>query len=171
MSIQRRTRGTSSLEFTLVGIPLLFVVISTFEMCRGMWTYQTLGFAIKEGSRYAVVHGQNCTIPPNACSVTISQIASVIQTAGSGLASDTLSLTFTPSVGASTSCVLRDCISTYATTAWPSESANAPGEVVKISGVYPFSTVLAMFWPGTTPVNGSPTTINLGADARESMQY
>jgi hypothetical protein len=46
MESTARTRGASSLEFALVGIPILFVLISSFEM------YHTLAYAIKEGSRY-----------------------------------------------------------------------------------------------------------------------
>jgi Flp pilus assembly protein TadG len=171
MKLRRQSRGSTGLEFTLVGLPLLFVLISTFEICRAMWTYQTLAFAIKEGARYAVVHGQSCSIPPNACTVTISQIASVIQTTGGGLASDTLTVTFTPSKGTATTCLLQNCIANYATAAWPPANANAPGEIVLVSGIYPFSSVLAMYWPGTKPINSTGTVVNLSADARESMQY
>jgi len=171
MIAQRHTRGAAGLEFALVVVPLLFVLISTFEMCRAMWAYQTLAFAVKEGTRYAVVHGQNCTMAPNTCTATISQIASIIQSSGQGLATDALTLTFTPSSGSATSCVLQDCLANYATTAWPPGTANAPGEIVVISGVYRLTSALAMFWPGMRPVNGSPTSVSLTADARESMQY
>jgi TadE-like protein len=54
-----RRRGNATIEFTLVGIPLLCVLISTFEMARGMWLYHTLAYAVKEGTRYAAVRGQN----------------------------------------------------------------------------------------------------------------
>src|SRR5215471_18790761 len=57
---RNRQRGGSSLiEFTLVGIPIIFVLISTFEMSRGMWLYHTLAYAAREGTRYAIVHGVN----------------------------------------------------------------------------------------------------------------
>jgi len=171
MSHKKHLRGGSALEFALVGIPIIFVLISTFEMCRAMWTYQTLAFAIKEGARYAVVHGQSCSIPPNSCTVTISQIASAIQSAGGGLEAGNLTVTFTPSQGAATSCVLQSCIATYTSSAWPASNANAPGDIVVVSGVYPFTSVLAMFWPGTKPINSSGTVVSLSADARESMQY
>ena len=166
-----RSRGSSALEFTLIAIPLLFVFTCTFEMCRGMWTYHTLGYAVKEGTRYAVVHGQSCTIPPNSCTVTISQIAAAIQSTGPALSPAALTLTFTPSTGSSTICLLQDCVSNYATTAWPAGTANAPGEAVRISASYTFQTAMAMFWPGSLPVNGSPAVITFGADARESIQY
>ena len=61
--IRNHRRGGSSLiEFTLVGIPLIFVLLSTFEMARGMWLYHTLAYAARQGTRYAIVHGVNCSM-------------------------------------------------------------------------------------------------------------
>ena len=171
MSINTTTRGASSLEFTLLGLPLLFVLIGTVEMCRGMWLYHTLAYAIKEGSRYTSVHGQSCTIPPNACTVSISQISRVIQTAGSGLATDSLTLTFTPFSGTATTCLLKDCVSNYATGSWPSATANGPGESFRISGVYPFQSAMLMFWPGQRFITSAPAVVNFSASAMETMQY
>ena len=69
---RRRQRGGSTvIEFTLVGIPMIFVFISTFEMARGMWIYHSLAYAVKEATRYASVHGASCTTSPNTCGVTI----------------------------------------------------------------------------------------------------
>src|SRR5690242_12175556 len=97
MANKRRTqtRGTAFIEFTLVGIPLIFILITTFEMARGMWNYQSLAYAVKTGVRYAVVHGQDCAIAPNNCTVTISQIASVIKSSGVTLPDNLVTLTFT----------------------------------------------------------------------------
>src|SRR5271166_3255262 len=83
-----RRSGSSTLEMVFVGIPTIFVLISVFEMARGMWIYHTLAYAIKEGTRYAAVHGQNCnpTVNPgNNCQVTVGQIAQVIEHAAVGL--------------------------------------------------------------------------------------
>src|SRR5438309_7053681 len=97
-----RCRGNSLLEFTLVGIPLICILIATFEMSRGMWNYQSLAYAVKGGTRYAVVHGQDCGQPPNTCTVTISNIAGVIRSAGVGLPADLVTLTFTDAKGTAT---------------------------------------------------------------------
>jgi Flp pilus assembly protein TadG len=96
--MRRRSRefgGSTLIEFTMVGIPMIFVLISTFEIARGMWLYQNVGFAVKAGSRYASVHGAGCdpTSSPNNCQVTIQNIAAVIQSAGPGLLADQLTLT------------------------------------------------------------------------------
>ena len=62
----RTRRGSSILEFVLVGIPIIFVLISLFEISRGMWTYHTMAYAVREGVCYATVHGKGCA-SPNTC--------------------------------------------------------------------------------------------------------
>jgi Flp pilus assembly protein TadG len=166
-----QTRGNSLLEFTLVGIPLIFIIIATFEMSRGMWGYQTLAFAVKSGVRYAIVHGQDCAQAPNTCTVTISQIASKISNAGVGLPSSQVTLTFTDANNTVTTCSLSNCIANYNLSAWPPPSANAPGQDVRISGTYSFRTAMVMFWPGSGQPIGSPAIYNLSADSREAVQY
>jgi Flp pilus assembly protein TadG len=172
MSYRRkaRSRGNSLIEFTLVGIPIIFLLISTFEMARGMWQYHTLAYAVRQGTRYAVVHGQNCTLPPNSCVVTISQISGVVRSAAIGLPSDALTLTFTPANGSATACTLNNCIANYTGTAWPPSSANAPGMKVKIAGSFPFKSAITMFWPGTRQL-GKFKTVTLAANSKENILY
>ena len=57
---ESKRRGQALVEFTFVGIPMIFILISVFEMSRGMWIYHTLTYAVKEGTRVAMVHGQDC---------------------------------------------------------------------------------------------------------------
>ncbi len=165
----QRQRGSSVIEFTLVGIPLIFVLISIFEIARGMWIYHTIEYAVTEGTRYASVHGVNCSLPGNSCGVAISDIAKVIQYAGVGLLADQLTLTFTPNrINAPITCPLRDCLRNP--TAWPPANDNLPGMDVTISGKYPFSSAIAMFWPGAGSVSVMPT-LNLPATSKERIQF
>ena len=64
--MNKRQRGQSLIEFTFVGIPVIFTLICIFEISRGMWIYGTLNHAVKEGVRYAIVHGINCSKNTNA---------------------------------------------------------------------------------------------------------
>ena len=76
---QRKRLGQTLVEFTFVGIPIIFILISIFEVSRGMWIYHTLAYAAKVGARYASVHGINCignTVNtslqnPNNCAVNL----------------------------------------------------------------------------------------------------
>ncbi len=81
----RRERGSSILEFTLVGIPLIFVLISTAEIARGMWNYVKLAEAVKEGARFEAVHGRGCTSGGNTCGVTVAQVAQQVANHAIGL--------------------------------------------------------------------------------------
>ena len=167
-----RQRGSSIVEFTLVGIPLIFVLISIFEISRGMWIYHTLAYAVTEGTRYAIVHGENCSLSPNTCSVTVSDVAKKIQYVGVGLLPDQLTLTFTaPAGGTATTCLLQDCLKApYNAQVWPPSGANVPGTDITISAKYPFSSAIAMFWPGAGPSLVFPT-FNLPATSTERIQF
>src|SRR5438874_6963926 len=93
----KNCRGSAMLEMTLVGIPIIFILISIFEMSRGMWIYHTLAYAVKEGTRFAMVHGQNCwPLTPsvtNSCKTMVADVAAVIKSAGIGLDPATTTLT------------------------------------------------------------------------------
>src|SRR5258708_4157233 len=143
---QKRQKGSAMLEFTLVGIPMIFILISIFEISRAMWNYHTLAYAMREGTRYAVVHGANCSTDPlNSCQVTVGQIAQKIRDAGIGLDSSQFNVTLTSS-GTTISCTLNTCLSDA--TPWPVAPNNIPGRALAISGSLPFQTALGMFWPG-----------------------
>jgi Flp pilus assembly protein TadG len=164
-SAQRR--GSTALEFVLVGIPVMFVLFSLFELARGMWTYQMLAYAIREGTRYTAMHGSGCA-SPNTCQVTVGQIATYIQTAGP-LIDPVSTLTLTPAAGTATTGSITTLKTS--TTVWPPSSANAPGNTIKISIRYPFRTILAMFWAGSgSPLNDSQT-FNLGASSTQAVQF
>ena len=96
------------LEMTLVGIPIIFILISIFEMSRGMWMYHTAAHSVKLGVRIATTHGENCVYNPpsttNSCSVTPSDLINGftigsthidgIRAAAVGLDPNTTKLTF-----------------------------------------------------------------------------
>lgn len=168
---RRGQRGDALIEFTLVGIPLIFVLISIFEISRGMWIYHTLAYAVTEGTRYAIVHGEDCSLAPNSCATTVAGVASTIQYAGVGLLPDQLSLTFTSTAGSVGPCLLKDCLTKaqYATT-WPPPNGNLRGTDVTISATYPFSSAIAMFWPGAGPGIVFPT-VTLPATSTERIQF
>ncbi len=79
-------RGNAMVEFTLIAMPLIFLMLGTFEAARWAWLYHTLASAAKAGARFASVHGNNCATSPNQCTITQAQVAQAIQSAGLGLA-------------------------------------------------------------------------------------
>jgi|SRR5215471_4792217 len=165
---KQNQRGSAMIEFTLVGIPMIFLLISVFEMSRAMWNYHTLAFAVREGTRYAAVHGAGCsTDPRNSCQVTVAQVARRIQDAGIGLDPAQLDLTFTSS-GSSIKCKLDACVGTA--TSWPEAPRNTPGNAISINGSLPFQSALAMFWPGAGQGINFPT-VYLTAGSADIIQF
>jgi Flp pilus assembly protein TadG len=168
MMARRRQRGSTALEFVLVGIAMIFMLICLFEISRGLWAYHTLAYAVREGTRYAAMHGKGCSSSPNSCSVTIGNIITYMKNAGGGFDPDNTTLTFTPQSGSATSDTLTNLASS--STQFPPSSASAPGNTVQIASQYKFRTVLAMLWYGSGPINDS-RTFYLSASSKEPIQF
>jgi len=178
-----RCGGQSLVEFTLVGIPLLFVLISVFEISRGMWMYHTLAYSVKAGVRYASVHGINCTNNGNNCAVNMGpvadtcagnpSIADVIKCAAIGLDPTKTQIVFYTSTlsggkSAPVSCTLAK--GSCAGTQFPPPGANRPSvDRIEIDITTPFNSALAMLWPGANPV--SFTSGTLGATSADGVQF
>ena len=172
--MKNNERGSTLLEFTLVGIPLLFLLISTVEMARGMWIYHTLAYAIREGTRFVAVKGQGCATTPNSCAVTVGRIAQEIRNNGVGLDPSVMTdVTFTAMSGRTVTCgTLQDCMSN--TTQWPSDAGTpdpgaAQGAEIEITAVYPFRSAIAMLWPGAGRIQFG--TFYFPASSREAIQF
>jgi hypothetical protein len=183
MSHRNRRRGSTLIEFTLVGIPLLFILISIFEVSRGMWIYTTLAHAVKEGNRFAIVHGNNCTNFPNSCGKRISDIALTIRDAGVGLVpTDLVNVQFISSTRSRTLTDLNTCIVSPGTAPcnefWPGSGPGVtPKDVganqfahIEIRAQYRFRSAIALFWPGAGSGMVFPTFL-LPASSRERIQY
>jgi hypothetical protein len=182
MRIPHGNRGSTLLEFMFVGIPLMFVLISIFEVARGMWTYTTVAHALKKGNRFLIVHGNNCATLPNSCSVRIRDIATHIRDSGVGLIPAELQNVQFRSLtsGRTVTCpTLDSCLQGGALgdTFWPGTGPGATPDIggnqfalVEVSGAYRFRSALALFWPGA----GSGIalgTLSLPASSRERIQY
>jgi Flp pilus assembly protein TadG len=164
-------RGNSLIEFTLVGIPMVFVLISIVEMSRGMWMYHTLAYAVKEGTRYAAVHGINCQTSPNTCTIGVSDVVAKIKDSGIGLLPGDLNVTLTTQSGAQVVCspISASCLANNSQ--WPpsSNGDNQVGKQITITATCPFRSALAMVWPGAGSVTFGAFTFP--ASSTELMEF
>jgi Flp pilus assembly protein TadG len=165
----RRRRGSVTVEFAMVGIPLIFALISTVEMSRGMWMYHNQAFAVHQGVRYAVVHGASCAATGNSCTVTVGNITTVIANNGVGLAPSSWNVSLISASGNNnvTCNPLSSCLTN--STVWPPSPDNKVGTNVAISSTYPFASAIMMFFPGSKPTQFA--TYNLPAYARQTIQF
>ncbi len=171
----RKSSGAVLIEFMFVGIGMIFVLISTFEMARGMWIYNSLSHAAREGTRFAIVHGKNCSTLPYACTVTIGNVTTVIQNASLGLDPAELNVTFesggtgfgiwsnVDASGTMTAMLAN-------TTVWPPAGRDAPGTPIQVQVSYPFRSAIAMFWTGVGP-GQTFGVFNLPASSADVIQF
>jgi len=165
--------GSVVIEMTLIGIPMIFVLISAFEISRGMWMYHTLAHAVKAGVRFAMVRGSNCQNSPpqinNNCQVAVSDVANVIRYNGVGLDIGSTQVKFisrnaanTITCNLGTTCAANNSI-------WPPAGQNYVGDPLRIDIQTPFQTPLAMFWPGANVV--SFTMVQLPASSQDRVTF
>jgi hypothetical protein len=182
---RRRTQaGNSLVEFTLVGIPVIFTLVATFEIARGMWVYTTMAHAVREGARFAIAHGNNCAIPPTSCRTQVRDIIGRIKEQGVGLLEDEFrDIQLISSTRTITCTTISACLGAgaQATTYWPTSGASAadtpPGPAVDAGGTgdlevrarYRFRSAIVFFWPGASSWMFGEHWFS--ASSRENIQY
>ena len=181
MKTRSTNSGNAMIEFTLVGIPLIFVLLITFEMARGRWTYATLAHAVREGARYAVVHGKDCSTPPNQCSITVGNVAAVIRDAGVGLDPNDLYVAMLTASPRAVPTITYTRLSSLLTnnSVFGGDSMGVAGNDMIVTGIYHFRTAIVAIAPGPplpppVPAGGEPTEtgiFRLGAMSRERIEF
>jgi Flp pilus assembly protein TadG len=170
----KNRKGVSIVEFSLAGIPALFVIISTIEMSLAMWQYHTLGYAMKEATRAATSHGQGCYMSGvttgNMCAATIGTLSTQIVTNAIGIPASELNVTFTSASGTVVTCApVASCLSSNV--AWPpiSNDDNWQGKSISTSASFPVHAALAMFWPGTH--GATFQAFSLGSSSTQQIMF
>lgn len=164
---RRKRRGSAMLEFTLAGIPVIFVLISTFEMSRGMWVYHGLAHAVNAGARFAVVRGRGCTTHGNACATTVGGVARRIAREMIALPPDRFDVRLASDAGPVECSPLSACF--HDGTPFPPANANSPGMNIGVTARHEFRSAMSMFWPGAGAVRIGAVT--LGAEARQRIEF
>lgn len=152
MRRQSHRRGNALVEFTFVGIPLIFILISIFEASRGMWIYTTMAHAVKEAARFAAVRGDGylatCTASP--CPLTVAQVATAMSQAGAGMIPTDVQ---NVNIGGVACGTLAACMTST------TQLNILTGNTITVSAQYNFLNAISLFWPGA----GSGIRFNGGA--------
>lgn len=158
-------------EFSLIGIGLVFVLISIFEMARGMWVYHTLAHVSKEATRFLIVRGSACQNSAGCvASAQLDALATKLREEGVGLDPNDFTIQVfrdgTQVVGSSGNYVTVASL-VGSTTAW--DSIAKKGAFVAVNVRFRFRSALAMFWPGSRGVTFG--VFNLGASSQDTIQF
>jgi Flp pilus assembly protein TadG len=144
-------QGNATLEFVLVGLPLIFVLMSVASICFGMYTFHTMEEAVEQAARYVITHGSTCSTNGNSCAITVGTIAKTIASAAPGVINGSLDVTLIPNSGAGSETTCNPVTSCFSnSTAWPpsANSNNVPGNDIVITADFSYPSPIAMFWPG-----------------------
>lgn len=112
-----REEGAQSLvEFAFILPVLLLIITGIFDSARAVWQENTLAYAAREGTRYAIVHGTGgnpvvgpCTacVDPPASNHNLDQIVNAVRAASIGVANVSVTIDY-PGI-AGTVCNYRTC--------------------------------------------------------------
>jgi Flp pilus assembly protein TadG len=163
-----KRRGSALIEFTIAAVPVIFVTLSIIEMSLESWKFETMVYAIQVAARYACVHGRTCTRNSNTCTITVGNVATLINTQAPSLDPALLNVTLATHSGTAATCnPLSSCLSTA--TQFPSAIDNGVGYDVTITATYPMYNPLAMMWFGNSSKAG--TSFTLGAVSKQTIVY
>ena len=169
----RSRRGSTMVEFTLLGIPGLFICMSVLMTGIDMWQFFTLSYAVAQTARFASVHGATCaqTVPTvNTCLITRAQVAAYFESQALALSPASTVLTMTDGSGTITCNPVTACPSSSSD--FPATTNNAVGSNIAVTATYPISNPLFMFWPGPHAGSGvSAATYTLGAGSTQEILY
>jgi Flp pilus assembly protein TadG len=163
----RKRRGSSLIEFTLIGIPVIFVTASVVQGSIGMWQFSNMAYAIQVADSYVTSHGRSCSQNGNSCTITVGDVTTMIANQAPSLDTSLLKVVLYTNSNTVTCEPISSCLSS--TTQFPSVADNAVNFDVKIVATYPIVSPVAMLWPGTRVDGG--TTVRLSATTRQTIQF
>ncbi len=109
-------RGQSLVEFALLLPLMLLIITGLFDLARAVWQENTLAYAAREGTRYAIVHGSAGSPPANPTAmspctdpVICTNIPAVVRGAAVGVPNVTVVVTYYPYQGSTVLCADRNC--------------------------------------------------------------
>ncbi len=92
MRFIRGDRGQSLVEFAITLPVVLLLITGVFDLARAVWQENTLAFAAREGSRYAIVHGSASTAPTGPAPLSDQPIRDTIAKYTIGLTNVTVTV-------------------------------------------------------------------------------
>ncbi|MDE3112340.1 MAG: pilus assembly protein [Chloroflexota bacterium] len=80
-----RDDGTAIVEFSLLLPVLMLLILGLFDVSRAVWQENTLAYAAREGTRYAIVHGAAASPGTQQGPGNTAAIVNTVQSAAIGV--------------------------------------------------------------------------------------
>jgi Flp pilus assembly protein TadG len=132
---RRRERGQAMVEFAVTGIVFCIIVFGAVDVGRAVWNYNTLSESVREGGRYAIVHGENSADPSGPGDD--AKVTEAVEKFAGGLDTSQLGVQ----------------------TEWP-DGDNGLGDHVNVKGEYTYEPIFG-FWGAVSFTLSSSTTMEI----------
>jgi Flp pilus assembly protein TadG len=168
-----RRRGSSLIEFTLVGIPAIIICTCVLTCAIDMWQLYTLSYAVDQTARYAALHGNTCSMGSNSCTITRTDVATYFQNQAIALVPSSTTMILDDGSGAITCNPVNSCPSS--SSRFPAAGSNLPAtattaaNTVTVQATYQLINPIFMFWPGTNSVGATRFTV--GATSKQPVIF
>jgi Flp pilus assembly protein TadG len=103
---RRDDAGQALVEFAIVLPVLLLFITGLFDVARAVWQENTLAYAAREGTRYAIVHGSASESPVGPTNT--APVVTTVRDAAVGVPNVSVTVDYPDLVGAS-ACNDRGC--------------------------------------------------------------
>lgn len=160
-------RGSTLIEFTLVGIPLIFIITSAMMVALAMWQFENLEYGSQSTARFVAMHGRLCAQNGTSCTTTVDDVAKFFATQTMALDPSKTQLTLTAATAATVCNPLNTCNGNLAQ--FPDSAHNGINFDVTVAATYPVVNPLGIFWPGNSGLGAA--TINLYGQSRQRIVF
>ena len=126
----RSCRGSSLPETVIVIGVLMFLLLGIIDFGRALYTYSFVAQLARQGARWAMVRGTDCTVL-NDCSATQAEVQSYVQSLSEGAT------------------VASNITATYTSPSGCGNPPYAPGCTIAVTVTYPFNFMFP-FLPSST---------------------
>jgi Flp pilus assembly protein TadG len=82
---RRSERGAAALEFGIVVVLLMTLLLGVIDFGRALYTYHFVSNAARDGVRFAVVRGAECTSLPYGCPAAATDVQNYLDNVPLGL--------------------------------------------------------------------------------------
>jgi Flp pilus assembly protein TadG len=155
------------LEFALVGIPTIFLTVSSIGTAMAMWQYHTLEECAAAGAREVITHGADCA---GSCSVNVGNVITKVVTTGVGLDPSKLTVKLVSASTSPTGTTYSPASSYLSnSTQFPPAADATVGDDITVTVTYQVTNPFVMYWPGAGSEMGRNYT--LGATSRQRILY
>lgn len=105
-AFKRGENGQTLVEFALIIPLILLIVLGLFDLARAVWQENTLAYAAREGTRYAIVHGSASSAPVYPGNA--QPVIDTVKKGAIGVTNITVTVNWPDTVGGS-ACYDRNC--------------------------------------------------------------